>query len=443
MGQQQTLGGTLTGNKYLGYIDSKPFINFQATGGENGKPLPLDIDKTIGNITENALLKEDSRYRSYEIVGSNGNCELTPDKKWARNSYYNPVYDAYDGDFTYDIYRNAFILFDHNIKPSVTSNGEAIDGEPDPKTPKAGNKRKTPIIPWDSGDENVKSYTQDMYGDGYVLIYNIMPDGDTLGFVEKSYDSVTGLSNNSDKKGNNYSYNLLKVKRVPTSAIKACFDNGQFNVSGDTIKIRSLNAEEIEVAGTAQTIINDKVTANRVLITNADSFAAASGIAVSELNQLSGIGSLKRAGSSEFCTIKTKFDEIDTKLGEISSVGNLNTLVQRVNSLEARMDTFETKLNENLSKLSKVITWPDGSAAMEDWGGGTKEKTLNHSYLVQAQVNGRGHFYVYIDGYLHYSHFCGDTDANGFPYGCWFLVQKGSTIKWQGASKVRAWKLFE
>lgn len=270
-----------------------------------------------------------------------------------------------------------------------------------------------------------------------------MPDGDTLGFVDKSYDSVTGLSNNTDKKGNNYSYNLLKVKRVPTSAIKACFDNGQFNVSGDTIKIRSLNAEEIEVAGTAQTIINDKVSANRVLVTNENSFAAASGITTNELNQLSGISSLKRAGSTESCTIKTKFDEIDDKLGAISSIGSLSELVQKVNTLGGRMDTFEAKLNENLSKLSKVITWPENWDAQENWGGGSNSKVLEHSYLIQADTAGRGYFYVWVNDKLYYSHFCGDTDAAHFQYGCWVLAYTGQTVRWQGASAVRAWKLFE
>lgn len=270
-----------------------------------------------------------------------------------------------------------------------------------------------------------------MYGEGYVLFYNVIPDGDTLGFVEKSFDQSTGLSNNTGKKGNNYSYNLLKIKRVPTIAIKACFDNAQFDVSGDTVKLRSLNADQIKVAGSAQTIINDKVAANRVLVTDGDSFCRASGISTTELNQLSGIGSLKNIGNTSV-TIKEKFEEIDRRLNAfgILSEDDLSNLLDRVGKLEEDIVNMRGKVEDALDLAINSISWPsfNDSATIQNGG------TVPWDCLVVASYrSGYGaHVQLIIDGVLVGSSGCGDKDGNAHTHSTCAFAKKGQIISGTG-----------
>ena len=220
--QQQTLGGTLTGNKYLGYLDSRKDYNSE----DNGDPIPL---------TE--ILGEDSIYRSYNFTNldEEGQIKQTEDKKWQRLSFYNEKYDAYDGDIMYDIYRNAIILFDHNIKPQdgTTAGSSTIGG-----------KRKTPLQARFQGENVanvaekliVNKHTADMYGDGYVLLYNVIPDGDTLTFVPRSF-SATGEYENANDTTPNYSQNVIKVNKVPAPAMMAALDTDVFKFTEDSEKI--------------------------------------------------------------------------------------------------------------------------------------------------------------------------------------------------------------
>jgi hypothetical protein len=50
-------GGILTGNKYLGFIDSKPLIHFAASGSKGSKPLSYteDTKDEDTNEVEHAL----------------------------------------------------------------------------------------------------------------------------------------------------------------------------------------------------------------------------------------------------------------------------------------------------------------------------------------------------------------------------------------------------
>lgn len=219
--QQQTLGGVLSGNKYLGYIDSRLNVN-----SNNYANLTIEERGKAINLTD--LLSSNSIYRSYNFASTSNDVEYTKDKKWQRLSYYNPTYDAYDGDYMYDIYRNALILFDHNIKPNdgTTYNNATIAG-----------KRKTPLqARWKEEENNLKNnpsktsvydYTQDMYGNGYVLLYNIVPDGDTLCFEDKSFDSA-GKSFNSNGGADNYSYNVLKLNQIPIDKVYNLLDKSKF-----------------------------------------------------------------------------------------------------------------------------------------------------------------------------------------------------------------------
>lgn len=205
--QQQTLGGVLSGNKYLGYIDSRnqdkitlePEILFESA--ENGE--------------NKGLLSQDSLYRSYNFIDDSGNLKITEDKKWPKFTYYNKKYDAYDGDYMYDTYRNALILFDHNI-----SNEKVIDNI----------KHKTPLYPLyedessdiSEGEKIVHNFTKDMYGDGYVLLYNIVPDGETITFKPKNFDSDTK---------SNYSYNVIKINNIPGESLLSALDSTLFTIN--------------------------------------------------------------------------------------------------------------------------------------------------------------------------------------------------------------------
>ena len=293
--QQQTLGGTLVGNKYLGYIDSKPLI----TASKNGIPESL-------SSSNSSLLLKGSRYRSYHHTENNSTtCKLTEDQNWCKQSYYNEKYDAYDGDYMYDIFRNALIIFDHNIKPSnssynaslgeeVINSGEAITEKSSPN-----NRRRTPLIPYakskENNDETVYKHTQDMYGDGYVLLYNVIPDGHTLTFVERAYDTASGKSKSTEYKGN-YSQNIIKINKIPVDLIDDHFDTNYFNTSGSKITL-NIGALQTQISagnlnldsGALKNVYKAPITANTVVITDDNGFLATnSGINSSYLTGLKG-----------------------------------------------------------------------------------------------------------------------------------------------------------
>ncbi len=231
-GQQQTVGGSLTGNKYLGFVDSKPTLGNDADTNA--------IPKTLSSSNNSGLLETNSPFRSYNhIKGNNKECEITEDKKWSKQAYYNSKYDAYDGDYMYDIYRNALIIFDHNIKPSTpNSNGTTVNTStlPTENNPQS-TRRITPLIPYNSGDDAVKKFTSDMYGDGYVLLYNVVPDGDTLTFSAKKFTKGTGVNANNP---GNYSQNIIKLNRIPTNLMIDILD-GNFFILNDSGKITLQN----------------------------------------------------------------------------------------------------------------------------------------------------------------------------------------------------------
>ena len=252
---QITFGGTLVGNKYLGSIDSKR--DYRKIYGDEDDTInngtPLNLSTRTGTIEngEPGLLLENSLYRSYNFLAEGSNTpQITSDGKWARLSFYNPKYDAYDGDFMYDIYRNALILFDHNIKPST----ENYTDQPTASESKVGGKRKTPLQPRILKDgtttealKTVKKHTEDMYGDGYVLLYNVIPDGDTLTFTDRQFDNDSGeCSSTNDTLATNFSYNVIKLNKVPVNVLKEALDERYFIIpeEGATTKI-TLNTANV------------------------------------------------------------------------------------------------------------------------------------------------------------------------------------------------------
>ena len=120
----------MVGNKYLGLIDSKPLGHFSP----NSLPLKygeLNISKnadgTDGDWTEPGILTAESVHRKDE------------NHKWSKDVDYIEQYDAYTGDYMFDVFNNALILFDKNIsikqenQPKYASqNGEnafMVDGK--------------------------------------------------------------------------------------------------------------------------------------------------------------------------------------------------------------------------------------------------------------------------------------------------------------------------
>lgn len=270
---QITFGGTLVGNKYLGAIDSKRVYN-KIYGDEDdniNNGTPLNLSTRTGNSEKGVegLLLENSLYRSYNFLANDSNTpQTTSDGKWARLSFYNPKYDAYDGDFMYDIYRNALILFDHNIKPST----ENYPNQPSANSSKVGGKRKTPLQPRVLKDgttsealKTVKKHTEDMYGDGYVLLYNVIPDGETLTFADRQFDKDTGAcSSTNDTLATNFSYNVIKLNKVPVNVLKEALDPEFFIIpeDGATTKI-SLNTSKVNSSFT----IDDSNCPNNAILT--------------------------------------------------------------------------------------------------------------------------------------------------------------------------------
>lgn len=289
-GSQETVGGGIVGNKYLGMVDSAPLAynidseHYDKNYDEATRHYPVydeysDVDK--------ALLESGSRYR---ITGST---ETGDWSNWSREAEYNTKYNAYNGDFMYDAAQNALILFDKNIQMASSESAcvqvkEYID--PDGKTTryvqyydKDGNqlstfdeetklvtlnetvekdavKHRTPFVNYNNGEdeegiENPSTPNPKVFGDGYVVFRNIEPDNDTISFVKKAFNT-NGASVGEDKSNpgnltdNNYSHNLLSVVKVYGQAMDAAMDTAYFTRDGsDTWKFNFSCLSEAESMG--------------------------------------------------------------------------------------------------------------------------------------------------------------------------------------------------
>lgn len=342
--QQQTLGGILSGNKYLGFIDSRQ------TNYSSSDPISL------------TSLLEDSQYRTHNFEDETSKKAIaTKDNKWARETYYNPKYDAYDGDYMYDIYRNAFILFDHNI---TTTNGPTYN------TTTIAGKRKTPLIERfaDKSDDLkaeekvLKNFTGDMYGDGYVLIYNVIPDGDTLSFTTKSFDSTGKSVPGSSDIAENYSYNIIKLNRVPANTLYDALDPGCFilDKDGDKNVISLKTAKKgIEAAGDFDT------TESKILVNAVDSgeikimqttYSTEDLQNLSKVNEL--FDSLGSSSLAEFIQqeVDEKFNNSDALEDAVYKVFEENDITSSISDLANRVSTSETKVNDLESDIRNFKT---------------------------------------------------------------------------------------
>lgn len=232
----ETRGGILAGNKYLGYIDSKP-LSWWKKGNIESTPLDYEKDTTYtpddsvespskdNHTRESSMLGPDSKYRNKKA--KDGNRYVS---KWERDAVYNEKYDAYNGDYIYDMYQNAIILFDNNIT-NKTLSVTGVDGRREQFYDENGNilpideqYRRTKIEKYENGHPSV-------YGDGYVIFRNIEPDGVTLRFKEKIFndDGTT----NYEAGTHNYSHNVLEVVSVGADAVANVFDAKYFTTTGN------------------------------------------------------------------------------------------------------------------------------------------------------------------------------------------------------------------
>lgn len=352
--KQQILGGVLTGNKYLGYIDSKPPYNIDL-GRNNG--IPLNLTTATGNNENNipGLLTKSSSFRSYEFVdtsSADSSAQITSDKKWSRLPYYNETYDAYDGDFMYDIYRNALILFDHNIKPNSQTYG------PSATSTIAGGRRRTPIKPReaensDTALEAVTNHTRDMYGDGYVLLYNVIPDGKTLTFVDRSFDTVTGECNSAnDSLKNNFSYNIIKVNKIEASSIKDAFNQDHFILSDGGNSI-SLNPNVLLGSG-GNSGIFDSLEEGTIITVDSDGNLKGSEYNIIDLSKLSALDGWTSDVSIADYINNSINDKIDIENLTLSIKANVkDALINEINDYN-----FDEKFDEKFNKI-EIPTFDD------------------------------------------------------------------------------------
>ena len=274
-----TKGGILVGNRYLGMIDSKPLVEIDTSeGGSNGTPLNYDTITPVkteegARLNERQLIKgNDAKFKKQMLIDSG---DLVG--RWDRKATYNKEYDAYNGDFVYDAYQNAIILFDKGItkdlakqktildedgKPYVDEDGVQIfhdenETEISDLEDKISVKRRTPFIEYEAqgsgASDNESAPKSNIYGDGYVIFRNIEPDNETLIFKQRSFDND---GKPSELNGPGYSHNVLTINKISTSNLaEGFFDTEQFNITSKvSIKPELAWATEIGTKNNSLTI---------------------------------------------------------------------------------------------------------------------------------------------------------------------------------------------
>lgn len=392
--QQVTFGGTLVGNKYLGFIDSKRALD-KDYGDNKSNGTPLNLAEPTGS--DAGLLTTGSQYRSYNFAntGSTGP-QSTSDGKWPRLSFYNSKYDAYDGDYMYDVYRNALILFDHNIKPSKNP-GETNykDTEPTKNRATLQGKRKTPLIAreFENGAsttalETVKKHTEDMYGDGYVLFYNVIPDGETLTFTDRSFKEDGSCNSSNDTLTNNFSYNVIRLNKVPVSALSTVFDDTQFNVPTEAGGKITLNLDNLPGGGAASIVKpvengmliykNGKITGTKVTISTSNSIDLDKVYHLRDWSSSSTVKQYIDNFASNQTLINAVVEKVTDYLEEEGLVGsgsssggtNNSSLVTNYNLMAAEMASAKTDITNLVSLVNQLHKATDASTIAKYFDGG-------------------------------------------------------------------------
>lgn len=218
-------GGILIGNKYLGIIDSRPIAYNQ--------------DETTGTTGLAGLSYEENNEEEYALFTNNTRTKKKgKTNDWNNDPSFNSNYGTYNGDYLYDVWRNALIIFDNNIKPNsdnikvsnpFTSNEKVYDNLNNDIT-KSG-KLRTPLNDLTNNDI-MKDYP--IYGNGYVIFRLIEPDGKTIRFQPRD---ITSIQN--EKPIGNWTHNILEVNFSADNIISS-FNEGMFATESGKITINNL-----------------------------------------------------------------------------------------------------------------------------------------------------------------------------------------------------------
>ena len=245
-GIPEVLGGILTGNRYLGYIDSKP-LSWWKQGEYSSIPLNYDSETNYKNsdngdsvaskdtyTKESSMLGKDSKYRNK--LGKDGNRYIG---KWERDAVYNETYDAYNGDYLYDIYQNALILFDTNISERSNNISGVIDNVEDKREQFYDNDGNPLPIDEQYRRTKIQNLNDDyhinhpIYGDGYVIFKNIEVDGKSIKFKEKIFnsDGTTDTGSKVNLQSENFSHNIIEIGEVSADSVIGAFSENHFQLS--------------------------------------------------------------------------------------------------------------------------------------------------------------------------------------------------------------------
>ena len=288
------VGGVLTGNKYIGLIDSRPFCHFNGEGSTGCYPLNYDKNTSDRDNSDNTvypdeigLFLENSRYRPFK---DNTTTFKFGGDGWNKKPEYIQKYGVYSGDYTFDIYNNALILFDKNIKintgktvahssTTTDENGENVivkewketeigngtlhwDGEVETiinshnEDITATSTIRTPISNIADPDDNISKYP--IYGDGYVVMRILEPDGITIDYADRKIqdgEPVTDTESNNINAYPNWTHNILTVN-YPIDKIVPLFDDKNFHKGDNKIELGSFKNNEEELTVTLPNKIN-------------------------------------------------------------------------------------------------------------------------------------------------------------------------------------------
>lgn len=219
-------GGILLGNKYLGIIDSRPIAYEQdQTSGSTGL---IGLSYEQDNKSEAALFTTNHRVKKESKTND-----------WNNDPSFNSTYGTYNGDYIFDVWRNALIIFDNRIKPN---NNEINVSNPFTKDEKVYDKLnnditetgsiRTPL--YDISNNLMKDYP--VYGNGYVIFRIIEPDGKTIKFKEREITS----KNQDGKDIGNWTHNIIEVV-FDADNLKNSFDEETFAVNNEKFHIKNLN----------------------------------------------------------------------------------------------------------------------------------------------------------------------------------------------------------
>ena len=268
-------GGNIVGNKYLGLIDSKRLTHFRTTseGIKQSTAIPLNYE--MDTISVSAETDENGFYKTYverAILLKNSKFRTDKNNCWSKGTSYNEKYDAYNGDYIFDIYNNAVILFDNTIKvqPSTEPKNWIVDentneqkfispdgnyyiegGDGGNEGGKASySTRRTRIQNAAESPDSTIEYnglgdpTHPVYGDGYVIMRIIEPDNISLGYKAKEFSQSDGTPVDG-----NYSHNYIEIKNIPIDKLSKCLDPDVFITTTNTY-----GAKYISFSGVMETI---------------------------------------------------------------------------------------------------------------------------------------------------------------------------------------------